>query len=126
MFLEKQRTLTLPMHLAQAPSFSGVRVADLLLLLCMYCFMLCFSISHVWYLSVDYILLISAKILVPLITLLSSLFSFTCIYGCKRNTKHDIQNTTILTSMARTLLGFRKCLYSLVSKRVPPITVQQC
>ena len=37
-FLEKQMTLTLPVHLVSAPSFSGVRVAHLFLLLCMYYF----------------------------------------------------------------------------------------
>ena len=38
MFLEKQRTLTISMHLVHAPSFRGVRVAHLLMLLCMYYF----------------------------------------------------------------------------------------
>ena len=52
--------------------FSGVRVAHLLLLLCILvtlCSLLCVSVFHVWSLSLDYILLITAITLVPLITL---------------------------------------------------------
>ena len=56
--------------------FRGVRVAHLLLLLCMYhyylitlCSLLYVSAFHVWSLSLGNILLISARILVPLITL---------------------------------------------------------
>ena len=37
-FLEKQRTLILPLHLVMHPVFSGIRVAHLILLLCMYDF----------------------------------------------------------------------------------------
>ena len=47
--------------------FSGVRVAHLLLLLCMYylvilCSLLFLSVFHVWSLSLDYIILISSRI----------------------------------------------------------------
>ena len=54
--------------------FYGVRVAYLLLLLCIYdfsyfMFLLCMSVFSVWSLSLDYILLIAAITLVPLIIL---------------------------------------------------------
>ena len=53
--------------------FSGVRVAYLLLLLCIIlvtlCSLLCMSVFHVWSLSLDYILFITAKTLAPFILL---------------------------------------------------------
>ena len=61
-FVEKQTTLTLPGHLVHASFFSGVRVAHLLLLLCRVCLFFMFGLC-------PWILLISARILVPLVTL---------------------------------------------------------
>ena len=53
--------------------FSGVRVSHLLLILCMYYFsylmFFVVYVSHVWSLSLDYFLLISARTLVPLVNL---------------------------------------------------------
>ena len=53
--------------------FSAVRVAHMLLFLCIYlvtlCSLLCMYVFHVWPFSLDYFLLISARTLVPLITL---------------------------------------------------------
>ena len=76
-FLETQRMFKLPVHLVHAPSFSGVRVALLLLSPCMYycfCYLLPISVFHVLSLSLKCILSISARILVPLITLSEYLY----------------------------------------------------
>ena len=56
---------------AKLPVFPRVRVAHLLLLICMYdlCSLLCMSVFDVWSLSLDCILFITTITLVPLITL---------------------------------------------------------
>ena len=73
--IEKQRTLTLQVHLVHAPVFSEDRAARLLLLLLLFMYYFIYlmifvalSVFHAWSLSRD-ILLIPVRILVPLITL---------------------------------------------------------
>ena len=69
-FLEKQRKLTISVHPFLTPIFlveSGLPHVTLSVLFCLfYVVCICF---HVWSLSLDYILFISARILVPFITL---------------------------------------------------------
>ena len=59
MFLEDQRTVNLPVHLARTSSISGVRVAHLNLFLSTYYFVyfMFFSVYvfPIWFLSLDYI-----------------------------------------------------------------------
>ena len=65
--------------------FSGVRVAHLLVVLCMYYigyvlfFVVCLSVFQVLSLSLDYIPMISARILVPLITLSNNVADTTLV-----------------------------------------------
>ena len=68
-----QRHLPYQCTWSMLPVFSGVRVAHLLLLLCMYYFSYFMSfvvyVFHVWSLFLDCILLITTRTLVPLTTL---------------------------------------------------------
>ena len=76
-FLEKQRTLTIPVHLVHAPSFlwspscsfTFVTLCVLFWLFYVLCSVCLFSMSGLSWMSLDYVLLISARIFVPLITL---------------------------------------------------------
>ena len=73
-FLEKQRTLSLQVHLVHAPSV--LVESELLICFCYFvcidlvtsCSLFCVSVFHVWSLSLDYFLLFSTRTLVHLIT----------------------------------------------------------
>ena len=71
-FLEKKRTFTLPVHLVHAPSFwwspscSFFCYLFVCIILVTECSLLCMPVLHVWALSLDCFLLISAITLVTL------------------------------------------------------------
>ena len=123
-FLETQRTFTLPVYLVHAPSF--FMESELLISFCYFvciilvilCSLLRLSVSHVWSLSLDYILWISARILFPLITL--PVFELPTLHLIFSKPKYDVQ---FPWSIASGTLG-RKCrTYNLTVNTDLPINL---